>query len=1735
MKWIDLSTHNVALIPAKLKSGKTCLLIIGEGLKGTKSEKESLRSANFIPSSVGYWFSTKYSTDTGTIRGVTLDLFKKTFPKAFVREMTADEVKTGNYPQQPAVPSVPLNSAQSALSTPSANKPVTAPKAKGMTPKEAKRIEIDLNQIQALGINELNEKVYQNAGERFVVDAVGSRAYEDNGYFANARYLRAGRATNIDGPALSSCMHGLINQIKNGVVLSESDIEHSAKVFFDIDSWDNIKDETKQKIKRFVQVAIESAIVQEVEKGVSRYADFKGRVSIEAQEMYDRRPTMDTGNKWHRDLPPDIALLANNLIKDSDKNIILPFANQGGSILGVVAKGMGKNVRALMDAQTPAYAKYFKIGSELDISYDKFNYHTDNLADRSADFVMGAMPGTTEVGDYNLDRHKTTRLDHFYASKILNSLKENGTALITVDADGVDGEINNDGEAFLTWLYENFKIKAVADLDGGLYSKQGDYKASRLIIVQGRHLVPVKVNLPEKLRVLHSRTSVYSFIEDASVIKDDNKVVKNADSVDTESLSEAMSRIGGQRGEEIQLNEYQGRYIAMSSLGEASSMVPKNITEPIRMCFARFMKDCGKVDDFVMDKLQMDADEMKLAFSPEQIDSIGLAIWRNETKLKGFLVGDQTGKGKGRIIAGLLRYSALQGKRSVFVTKDADLFQDMYRDIQDIGSSHLFEPYLVNDKAIIHDNDGNIVAKGSNANNKVYIDADEAPDNNLIMTSYSQLNLRPKPQIIGNTKFYPPNKPEWHYALAEDSMLILDESHLAAGQSNTNKIVDEMLERNASTVYSSATFSRHAKSMAIYRKLFPDTLDAIDIKQALIKGKEPLQEILSATLVSDGGMLRREHDFSKLEINTVYANDYKERNEDATDAFAKFLSGFAALTGEIEGATVVINKKIINNIHKQQIKAGMQAAKLSPGRDIGYQSMSFGSQLHNLTKQFVLALNVDAAADHAIQAVKEGRKPVLGVENTGEALIKHLREMNDEDVVFSTMPSIRDLLKRVVQRNLMVLHTSASGKKEYLPMSSVLDKEKAEYVEEQVKELLANIDNIPALPFSPIDVLTNKMEKAGLKVGEISGRNTFVAETDKGYIIKSKKKSNKNEVVAAFNEGYIDAVITTKSGATGISMHAYEKFADQNQRELIEVQVFDDIVDRIQLLGRVNRKGQVCEPVISSVDACVPAQTRLLAMANTKLARMSANTTANRDNANAIDTIDILNNVGDTVCQRYLESSPTLRKRLFIKEEDIEDNKLQKGYENSLSRTVTSRLLLLPCKEQNRIYEDLDFEFNAYIRECEAQGYNPLKRREMDVKATESKRQLLSGVSKTFYESEFERPVEIVSIVYDVEKKALKANTVIDMVTNGRRRVYQDVRLDIDDECLIGMQGNIDKVSKGLILDTFSEHAKVIAMTSVTNYQDELELALKSKLVNATQKLVDRLNYLKETLEVITVGSLVKLSDFSASQEGVIVDIRLPRSGNEHMLAQYELSIATPNAGIQMRSLADMYYTIKADVLAEEFELGTGLAGEFERTNNVSIKQERHLLSGNMFEAARFAGSHNMGSPIIYTDTTGARIPAVLLAHDVSPSKLLSMPFAFDSAKKTADYLRCFADVNMKDTLEYKYNKSVVISRNPHNLTQWKFTVPKNKSHGEMFFANTNLINNTAGGFSVMRNTQVAYIDDHQLDDFMKGVGALGVKLLSSKYARTWSNEYDAGRVNVPKTDQDLIDSKNSMNALAPI
>ena len=141
--------------------------------------------------------------------------------------------------------------------------------------------------------------------------------------------------------------------------------------------------------------------------------------------------------------------------------------------------------------------------------------------------------------------------------------------------------------------------------------------------------------------------------------------------------------------EETSEDGLQNRYKPKSHAESLGTMVPKFMRSESEAALANLEKKHGSVDEFVKEELGYSTlDEMYKGLAAEQIDGVALAI-DNIKNGDSIVIGDQTGIGKGRQAAAVMRYAKRHGILPIFVTEKPKLFSDMYLTGWTSGSSSI--------------------------------------------------------------------------------------------------------------------------------------------------------------------------------------------------------------------------------------------------------------------------------------------------------------------------------------------------------------------------------------------------------------------------------------------------------------------------------------------------------------------------------------------------------------------------------------------------------------------------------------------------------------------------------------------------------------------------------------------------------------------------------------------------------------------------------------------------------------------------------------------------------------------------------------------------------------------------------------------------------------------------------------------------------------------------------------
>jgi hypothetical protein len=756
-------------------------------------------------------------------------------------------------------------------------------------------------------------------------------------------------------------------------------------------------------------------------------------------------------------------------------------------------------------------------------------------------------------------------------------------------------------------------------------------------------------------------------------------------------------------------NAFQVKYTPASSKKDEGVLIPSNMRAPWEHAMRTLEDSVGDLDKFTAKQLgYSDADELHNALMGLQVDSVAAAI-HQMGKGKAIIIADQTGIGKGRQAAAIIRWAIHNDKIPVFMTVKPSLFTDIYGDLADIGSDDV-QPFIVNiDQAISLPNGtkvfGNKPGRHKSVLEGIRNSRSIPADRNAVFATYSQINTdNLQRQVL--------------YAIADKAVFILDEAHTAAGDSGTGEFMQSLLGGADSVTYLSATYAKRPDNMPIYFKTDMGTAikDASKLEEALAMGGLPLQTVISTNLVKAGQLARRERSYDGVDIATKVDSARKVEHTELADKVTTALRAIVK-ADKLFHSTFVRNAQLQAKAEGQAVSGGGNKASSTIAH------AEFTSIVHNFVRQMVLALKADSAADDAIAAIKRGEKPLITVEQTmGTFLSAYATDNKIGDGDSLGNFDYRTVLKRALDRTRYIVKEDQRGNKtkHYISMNELDGVTHASYrAAEKVIEGL-QMD----LPMSPIDWIRHKITAAGHTIGEITGRSLSVDYTDpkKPTLsqVPAEERTDKVATTRKFNDGRLDAILLNVSGSTGISLHASEKFKDQRQRHMIVAQPAQDINVFMQMLGRIHRTGQVRLPRYTLLSVDLPAEIRPTALLSKKMKSLNANTSSNTESATSVKAPDMLNKYGDEIVARYLEDNPDLMATLGVTAMEGDHAKLD------LARDVTGKLAITPVATQTAFYNEVAQSYTDYLDYLNATNQNDLEPRTFDYDAKEEKTRILS-------------------------------------------------------------------------------------------------------------------------------------------------------------------------------------------------------------------------------------------------------------------------------------------------------------------------------------------------------------------------------------------------------------------------
>lgn len=1280
----------------------------------------------------------------------------------------------------------------------------------------------------------------------------------------------------------------------------------------------------------------------------------------------------------------------------------------------------------------------------------------------------------------DVNGYKITELDHLMALIALQTLKEDGRMAIII---GGHNRFDDKGRFspksdlyFFNLLYAVANVEAIINIDGKqLYSRQGTAMDTRLILINGRRrYIAQNIYAPLKndklTEVVSSFSRLFERVMEISVIKANEP--KKGKTTMNKRQRKATKLLEKLKSLEMPNNLSGAYWPGAFSCQLLDTVVPDTMDFETHRAIQRIKKEVGgDFIEFVRERLgYASKGDVCEALAAEQIDAVAMAIYNIEYKSQGMIIGDQTGIGKGRQAAAVIRYGVERGLKPIFITEKPNLFSDLYRDLEAIGSGHL-KPFIVNtreSKTDIKDENGDIIYQAPPADEqRRIINSGRVPDGyDFVLATYSQFNN------VADIKDSFPPKAGFLYSIAQNNVMVMDESHNSSGDSNTGRFLREVVLRTRGIVFLSATFAKRPDNMPIYAAktcISEANMTGDEMVAAIKNGGVALQEIISSQLVSQGQMIRRERTYEGIQVNYLTLDDVAIQHRMIADRVTDIMR-------EIINFQRDHVSPVIENMDKEAASEGATSETRKGTEQAGVDNSPYFSKVFMVINQMLFAIKAPDVADRAIARLKEGKKPVIAFSSTMGAFLDDIKDEEGEAIVLGDTinTDFSEVLRRGLRGVMRYTKTDARGKKTYAELSPA---DLYPEGEEEYDRILVKIKRASTgISISPIDVIVQRISDAGYTVAEVTGRKYEVrlnAKAGNG-ILQSRKKVNTNDAFRRFNNNQVDVLLINQSGSTGASAHAVPTdrvpASEVKPRVMIILQAELNINTEVQKRGRINRTGQIHKPEYDYMTSTIPAEMRLMMMLQKKLKSLDANTSSNQKNSKSLlDFVDFLNKYGDRVVLEYLKENPVINKTLgdplHIESKDsviLED----------AAHKVTGRVAILPVKDQEEFYEVIIERYNNFVELLQQTGEYDLEVEILDLQATTTRNFTLivgKGGKTPFSGDSVLEYCEVNNLRKPFSRT--EVDQIIQESLNGKTaEQYRDGLLaEFVQANQTGFEQEREELRQQyqLMRETVFEDARVKKATEeskrsiINQIMEELERDENERAEKYQRIYNNRRTYLEGIIKFFSVGRGLK---FAYKSED-IGEMQIPcvflgftidrKKKNPFSPSSIKLRFALADSSRYLAlaaSNSDQVNMIKgASVGLSEMEARMYLqAWDNFTTKARANRRSQYIITGNLLQAA----ATYKGKLVSYTLESGAKKKGILLPYSWEPK-------SEDISNTQVPIIRALPVIkSMTDDTSMYTNTKLYLVR---SFYEYKIVVPASKSGGSQYYLNQRLLDLVAG------------------------------------------------------------------------
>ncbi len=555
------------------------------------------------------------------------------------------------------------------------------------------------------------------------------------------------------------------------------------------------------------------------------------------------------------------------------------------------------------------------------------------------------------------------------------------------------------------------------------------------------------------------------------------------------------------------------------------------------------------------------------------------------------MLGDGTGAGKGRQVAGILLDNWLQGRRrAVWISKSDKLIEDAQRDWSALGMERL----LVTPLARFRQGTPIRLEQG------------------ILFATYATLRTDAREERVSRVR----QIVDW-LGSDFDGVIVFDESHAMANAAGSKGERGDQLPSqqgraglrlqhalpNARIVYVSATGATTVHNLAYPQRLglwggedFPFATRA-EFVQAIEAGGVAAMEVLARDLKALGLYAARSLSYEGVEYELVEHTLTPEQIR-IYDAYAgAFQIIHNNLDAALQAANITGERGTLNAQAKSAARSAFESAK-----------QRFFSHLITSMKTptLIKAIERDLDASHAA---------VVQIVSTGEALMERrlaeipTEEWGDVQVDVTPREYVLDYLAHSFPTQLFEPFTDSEGN---LSSRPVYRDGQPVQCRDAVERRDRLIERLAAL--APVrGALDQIVQRFGTDlVAEVTGRSRRIVRKGERLCVENRPGSANLAEAQAFMDDEKRILVFSDAGGTGRSYHADLGARNQRLRVHYLLEAGWKADTAIQGLGRSNRTNQAQPPLFRAIATNVKAEKRFLSTIARRLDTLGAITKGQR-------------------------------------------------------------------------------------------------------------------------------------------------------------------------------------------------------------------------------------------------------------------------------------------------------------------------------------------------------------------------------------------------------------------------------------------------------------------------------------------------------------------------------------------